>query len=57
MRYKQDWLKYKKYISSHIESSPALDSENDVENCVDKINNVLLSASNTNNNQKIKLST
>ena len=25
-RYKQDWLKYKKYISSHIELSPALDS-------------------------------
>ena len=38
--YKQDWLKYKKYISSHIELSPTLDSENDIENCIDKINNV-----------------
>ena len=26
--YKQDWLKYKKYISSHIELSPTLYSEN-----------------------------
>ena len=39
--YKQDWLKYKQYISSHIELSPALDTENDIANCVDKINNVL----------------
>ena len=28
--YKQDWLKYKKYISSHIQLSPTLDSENDI---------------------------
>ena len=27
--YKHDWLKYKKYINSHIELSPTCDSEND----------------------------
>ena len=32
--YPQDWLKYKKYISSHLELSPTLD---DGENCVDDI--------------------
>ena len=45
-RYKQDWLKYKKYISSHIELCPALNSVKDIENCVDKINNVLLRSQN-----------
>ena len=33
MIYNQDWLKYKKYISSHIELSPALDNENDRKLC------------------------
>ena len=41
--YKQVWLKYKKYISSHIKLGPAIQTENDIENCVDKINNLLLS--------------
>ena len=42
--YKQDWLKY---ISNHNKLNPALYSENYIENCIDKINNVLLSASNS----------
>ena len=39
-----NWLKYKKYTSSHININPILNCENDIEDYINELNNVLVSA-------------
>jgi len=41
---KTNWVKYRKYISSHIELSPHLNDEANVDNFVNTLESVLVSA-------------
>ena len=43
--YRTDWLKYKKYISSHIHTNPIIQCEGDIEERVCEFTSLLLSAS------------
>ena len=41
---KTNWLRYKKYISSHIELSPKLNTESDIESCTCALQSILTAA-------------
>lgn len=42
--FRTDWLKYKKYISSHIHTSPILQCEGDIDECVSDLTSLISSA-------------
>ena len=44
LKYKKDWLKYKKYISSHIDLNPTVLNCEDIENSVKNLTDVLVTA-------------
>ena len=49
--YRTNWLKYKKYISSHIHTNPNVQCEEDINECVNDFTSLLTSAMEHSNSQ------